>query len=99
MKNKDISRCLTVSIDYDSNNDEGRMIIAEQLTNGRICIINQLNNDEALKVYDELIGRKEECCKTCKYGIKYTNSNMCVCTHEEHAGDFVRDYTVCKHWI
>lgn len=55
MKYKNIEDCLIVGVDFDSRTNNGILTIGRH-KDGKLYIINTLENDEALETYNKLIG-------------------------------------------
>ena len=90
--NKSVEDCLIIGVDF-SPYDKGCLVVARR--NGdKTYIINKLTDDEAVEIYNKLIGNVKECCKTCKHC-----SEVCYCCmHPNHRGDYVPPYTICNDY-
>ena len=101
MSNKNVSDCLIIGVDFSEKEKDILMVMKRE---GSInWIVNMLEDDEAREIYDKLIGRKEKCCKTCKYykEVKDIYNGLvkfAYCNHEKHIGDYVQPYTVCDDY-
>lgn len=58
-KSKNIEDCLTIGVDFDSRTNYGVVTVGRH-KNGKLYIINVLENDEARELYNKLIGVKNE---------------------------------------
>ena len=52
--NKSVEDCLIVGVDL-SEGDDGSFVVARR-KNGELYVVNILNNEEGLEVYNKLIG-------------------------------------------
>lgn len=92
--NKSVEDCLIVGVDF-SPYDKDYMIVARR--NGdKTYVINTLTDDEAVEIYNKLIGNVENCCKTCRH---YKEAYSCYyCMHPNNFGYRVLPYTKCNDY-
>lgn len=57
--NKSVEDCLVIGVDFDSRTNNGVVTVGRH-QNGKLYIINVLENDEALDIYNKLIGVRDE---------------------------------------
>ena len=56
MKYENIEDCLVIGVDFDSRTNNGVVTVGRH-KDGKLYIINVLENDAALELYNKLIGR------------------------------------------
>jgi hypothetical protein len=56
VKYEDIEDCLVIGVDFDSRTDNGVITVGRH-QDEKLYIINVLENDEALDIYNKLIGK------------------------------------------
>lgn len=92
--NKSVEDCLIIGVDF-SPNDKSCMVVARR--NGdKTYVVNQLTDDEAVEIYNKLIGNAKKCCKICKhYKEAYSG---CYCIHPNNFGYFMQPYETCNDY-
>ena len=58
-KYKNIEDCLFIGVDFDSGTNYGVITVGRH-QDGKLYIINVLENDNALDIYNKLVGVKNE---------------------------------------
>ena len=56
---KNIDDCLIVGVDFSTNDDTGMLIVMRR-KGEKTYVVNSLKDDEALEIYNKLIGVKNE---------------------------------------
>ena len=56
--NKSVEDCLVIGVDFDSRTNNGVVTVGRH-QDGKLYIINVLENEEAREVYNKLIGARD----------------------------------------
>ena len=58
MKYENIEDCLTIGVDFNAFDNSGCLVVTRRKGED-VCVINMIRDDEALEIYNKLIGNND----------------------------------------